>query len=54
MAQTAEQTWTIADIDGKNPRQVTLAQYRAELDAAKAKAEAIYRAQAATVRGSAK
>lgn len=36
-----ELTWTIADIDGKNPRQVTLAQYRAEIDAAKAAAAPI-------------
>ena len=26
------QTYEIADIDGRNPRQVTLAQYRAEID----------------------
>ena len=30
---TTERTWEIRDIDGKNPRRVTLAQYRAELDA---------------------
>ena len=35
---TTERTWQITDIDGKNPRTVTLAQYRAEIDAAKAKA----------------
>ena len=45
-----DRTWIIRDIDGKNPREVTLAQYRAEVDAAKAKAEAIYRANAAKVR----
>lgn len=28
-----ERTWKISDIDGRNPRTVTLAQYRAELDA---------------------
>jgi hypothetical protein len=33
-----ERTWTISDIDGSNVRNITLAQYRAELDAAKAKA----------------
>lgn len=35
---TTERTWEISDIDGSNKRTVTLAQYRAELDAAKAKA----------------
>lgn len=30
-----ERTWEISDIDGKNKRTVTLAQYRTELDAAK-------------------
>lgn len=30
-----ERTWEISDIDGKNKRTVTLAQYRAELDARK-------------------
>lgn len=30
-----ERTYEIRDIDGKNPRTVTLAQYRAELDARK-------------------
>jgi hypothetical protein len=29
-------TWEIGDIDGKNKRRVTLAQYRAELNARKA------------------
>lgn len=37
-----ERTWEISDIDGSNKRTVTLAQYRAELDAAKIKATAIY------------
>lgn len=31
----AERTWEISDIDGRNRRTVTLAQYRAELDARK-------------------
>ena len=43
---TTEKTWEISDIDGSNKRTVTLAQYRAELDAAKAVALAIYRAKA--------
>ena len=30
-----EQTWEITDADGGNRRTVTLAQYRAELDAAR-------------------
>ena len=29
------QTWEISDADGSNKRRVTLAQYRAELDAAR-------------------
>lgn len=33
-----ERTWQIADIDGRNKRTVTLAQYRSELDARKAMA----------------
>jgi hypothetical protein len=37
-----ERTWEISDIDGRNKRTVTLAQYRAELDAAKVKAQAIF------------
>lgn len=37
-----ERTLEISDIDGSNKRTVTLAQYRAELDAAKIKAMAIY------------
>ena len=43
-SRTTEQTWEISDIDGSNKRRVTLAQYRAEVDAAKAKAEAIFSA----------
>lgn len=35
---TQERTWQISDIDGSNKRTVTLAQYRAELDARKAMA----------------
>jgi hypothetical protein len=34
----SERTFEVRDIDGSNPRQMTVAQYRAELDAAKAKA----------------
>lgn len=34
-------TWTISDIDGANKRSVTLAQFRAELDARKAMAAPI-------------
>lgn len=30
-----ERTWEISNIDGSNKRTVTLAQYRAEVDAAK-------------------
>ena len=33
---STERTWKISDIDGTNKRTVTLAQYRAELDARKA------------------
>ncbi len=33
-------TWQISDIDGSNVRTVTLAQYRAELDAAKVRSMA--------------
>ena len=36
-----ERTWEISDIDGKNKRTVTLAQFRAEIDARKAMAEPI-------------
>lgn len=36
-----ERTWEIADIDGSNRRCVTLAQFRAELDARKAAAAPI-------------
>ncbi len=32
---TTERTWEISDIDGSNKRTITLAQYRAELDARK-------------------
>lgn len=46
---TTERTYEISDIDGSNKRTVTLAQYRAELDAAKAKALAIYRQSVKTV-----
>ncbi len=35
-------TWKISDIDGRNKRTVTLDQYRAEIDAAKRKAEKIF------------
>ena len=45
-SMTTEKTWEISDIDGSYKRTVTLAQYRAELDAAKAVALAIYRAKA--------
>lgn len=41
--KTTEQTWEIRDIGGSNPRTVTLAQYRAELDAAKVRAMAIFK-----------
>jgi hypothetical protein len=36
-----ERTWEISDLDGKHKRRVTLAQYRAELDARKAMAAPI-------------
>jgi hypothetical protein len=36
-----EQTWTITDIDGRNPRIVTLSQFRAEMDARKEAAKPI-------------
>jgi len=45
-----ERTWEISDLDGTNKRTVTLAQYRAELDAAKTKALAIFRANAESVK----
>ena len=48
---TAPQTWEISDIDGSNKRVVTLKQYRAELDAAKIRTLAIYRAACARVNG---
>lgn len=37
----AERTWEISDIDGKNKRRVTLAQYRAEIEARKVMAAPI-------------
>lgn len=46
---TAERLYTIADIDGSNQRQVTLAQYRAELEAAKAVAIKKYQDDASKV-----
>lgn len=36
-----ERTWEISDIDGGNKRTVTLAQFRADLDARKPYTEAI-------------
>jgi hypothetical protein len=36
-----ERTWEISDIDGRNKRTVTLAQFRAELEARKPHAAAI-------------
>jgi hypothetical protein len=36
-----ERTWEISDIDGANKRTVTLAQFRAELDARKSYTAAI-------------
>ena len=41
-----ERTWQISDIDGKNRRTVTLAQYRAEIEAAKIVARARFLAAA--------
>lgn len=38
---TTERTWTITDINGKNPRTVTLAQYMAAHNARKAAANPI-------------
>jgi hypothetical protein len=46
----AERTWEISDIDGTNRRRVTLAQFRAELDAAKTKAEAIFAASVCSLK----
>lgn len=40
---TAARTFQISDIDGSNRRTVTLAQYRAEIDAAKIRANAAAR-----------
>jgi hypothetical protein len=34
----SERTWEITDLDGSNRRTVTLAQYRAEIDAARIEA----------------
>ena len=48
-----ERTWEISDIDGSNKRRVTLAQYRAELDAAKNRALAIYHTRRHFDRGTA-
>jgi hypothetical protein len=45
-----ERTWVISDIDGSNKRRVTLAEFRDEVDAAKAKAEAIFNAAKRSVR----
>lgn len=42
-------TWDISDIDGSNRRTVTLASYRAEIEAAKSKAMAAFRRDAASV-----
>ena len=41
---TAERTWEISDIDGRNKRTVTLAQFRAEIDERKAMAAPIIEA----------
>lgn len=41
---TTERTWEISDIDGRNKRTVTLAQYRAELVARKPYTAAIMQA----------
>jgi hypothetical protein len=46
---TTERTWEISDIDGSNKRTVTLAQYRAEIEAAKKRAESIHQRNVATV-----
>jgi hypothetical protein len=40
----APRVWEIYDIDGSNKRTVTLAQYRAEVDAAKVRAMAVFNA----------
>lgn len=37
-AQTAARTWEISDLDGANKRTVTLAQFKAEVATARAKA----------------
>lgn len=49
-----ERTYEISDCDGSNKRTVTLAQYRAELDAAKKKALAIHARNIALVEQSRK
>lgn len=43
----ADRTWTIYDIDGTNPREVTLAEYKAEIAKASAAAMAKFRADVA-------
>lgn len=48
-SQKPEQTWKISDIDGSNKRRVTLAQFRAEIEAAKARAEAIFAASVRSI-----
>ncbi len=45
-----ERTWEISDIDGRNRRTVTLAEYRAEVEAAKAAALRQHARNVATVR----
>jgi hypothetical protein len=37
-------SWEISDLDGTNKRRVTLAEYRAEIEAAKAKAAKVMNA----------
>jgi hypothetical protein len=41
MKPTSKRAWAISDIDGRNARNVTLAQYLAEVRAAKIAAERI-------------
>lgn len=48
----AETIYTIRDLDGSNPRQVTLAQYKAMVAKAAAKASAIHAANVAAVKAS--
>jgi len=45
---TTERTWEITDSDGSNKRTVTLAQYRAEIEAASKRAMEVFRAATAT------